>query len=278
QVAVTLAIILIGKPLAALVLVLALGYPGKVALSVAIALAQIGEFSFILSGLAQSLGLFTQGATSTLVAASIVSITLNPLLYRAIGPLERYAGRHPRLATWLAGTRVQPLPNESAPGSAEAIVIGYGPVGQTVTRVLRENGVRVAVIEMNLATARALRESGVDAIYGDALQREVLERAGVATARGLFLTTPHVDAPADLVRIARDLNPKLQIIARTSYLRDAQALREAGADAVLSGEGEVAFAMTELLLRSLGATHEQLDHERHRVRQELAPTPARLEV
>jgi CPA2 family monovalent cation:H+ antiporter-2 len=272
QVAITLAIILIGKPLAALTLVLALGYPGKVALSVAIALAQIGEFSFILSGLAQRLGLFTQGATSTLVAASIVSITLNPLLYRGIGRLERSARRHPRLASWLAGRRAQPLPDERAPGSAEAIVIGYGPVGQTVTRVLRDNGVRVAVIEMNLATARALREDGLEAVYGDALQREVLERAGVSAARGLFLTTPHVEAPADLVRIARELNPKLQIIARTSYLRDAQALREAGADAVLSGEGEVAFAMTELLLRALGATHEQLDQERHRVRQELAPT------
>jgi CPA2 family monovalent cation:H+ antiporter-2 len=97
MVAATLAIILLGKPLAALSIVLMLGYPVKIALAVAVALAQIGEFSFILATLGKDLGVLSNSAVNTIVAAAIVSITLNPLLYRFIDPLERWAMQHPRL-------------------------------------------------------------------------------------------------------------------------------------------------------------------------------------
>src|SRR5262249_33096640 len=99
----TLGIVLLGKPLATLGIVLALGYPARAALAVAVALAQIGEFSFILAALGKGLGVLPDAATNALVAAAIVSISLNPILYRLVDPLESGLARNPRLWRWLGG-------------------------------------------------------------------------------------------------------------------------------------------------------------------------------
>jgi CPA2 family monovalent cation:H+ antiporter-2 len=125
------------------------------------------------------------------------------------------------------------------------------------------------VIELNMESVRALRRAGIDAIYGDANRREVLEAAGVAQAAGLILSAAGMTVGADTIRAARELNPRVHVLARTAYLREVAALRAAGADDVFSGEGEVALAMTEAILRRLGATPEQIDRERARVHREL---------
>src|SRR5262245_7659331 len=141
----TLAIILIGKPAAALAIVLLFKYPLKTALAVAVALAQIGEFSFIVATLANQLGVLTVAATNVLVGAAIVSITLNPLLFRAIGPVERWAARR---------RPVSPAEQVARHPSAahRAVVVGYGPVGRAVTRLLSENEIAPTLIEMNVDT------------------------------------------------------------------------------------------------------------------------------
>jgi CPA2 family monovalent cation:H+ antiporter-2 len=277
-VAATLAIILLGKPLAALAIVLALGYSPRVALSVAVALAQIGEFSFILAGLGRSLGILGEGGPHALVAAAIVSISLNPLLYRLIPPFERWAKRG-RLWTRLEA-RANPLrrdtgPAEPAPASQpvsqdRAVVVGYGPTGRQIARLLEANRITPVVVELNLKTVRKVREAGITAVYGDAGRRETLAEAGVEGAVALILAVADLPAGEETLRLARELNPCLRIIARATTLRDIPALRRAGADAVFSGEGEVALNMTEFLLRLLGATAEQIDRERQRVRAELS--------
>ena len=177
-----LAIVLLGKPLVALVIVWAMRYPFRVAMTVAIALAQIGEFSFILSTIGRELGILTAGATNTLVAVSIVSIVINPLLYRAIDPAERWLGRRPRL--WRLLNRATPDVTDDTRGvrasraanpTHRAVVVGYGPTGRTVVRLLRENAIEPTVVELNMDTrARALRDEGIDAVYGDATQPETL--------------------------------------------------------------------------------------------------------
>jgi CPA2 family monovalent cation:H+ antiporter-2 len=150
-----------------------------------------------------------------------------------------------------------------------AIVVGYGPVGQTVTRLLRENGIEPTVIEMNHQTVKELRAAGVHAVHGDAARREVLEHAGVRTARSLVFAAS--GSPADEVaRLAKELNPTLSVLARSTYLREVAATRRAGADTVITAEVEVALAMTEHLLSALGATREQLDQARERARADLA--------
>ena len=274
-VAATLAIILLGKPLVSLAIVLALGHAPHVALSVAASLAQIGEFSFILATVGRNLGILGESGVNTLVAASIISISLNPLLYRLVQPVEKRARQSRIWRRLTAGKR--PLAGEDSAGVIaeepisrdRAVVVGYGPTGRTVARLLEENGIAPVIVELNLATVRALRAQGLLSIYGDATHREALQEAGVAGAVALILTSAGMHGSEEVIRLARELNPGLRVIARAGYLRDIPALRRVGADAVFSGEGEVALNMTELILRQLGATPEQIDRERERLRAEL---------
>jgi monovalent cation:H+ antiporter-2, CPA2 family len=148
------------------------------------------------------------------------------------------------------------------------IVVGYGPVGRTLTRILKDNGIQVVTVETNLETVQELLANGELAVYGDASLREVLHHAGIEKADGLIIAAS--GAPADtIVRAARELNPEIRVLSRSTYLRESEKLREAGANAVFSSEGEVALAMTAFLMRRLGATDEQVDRERDRVRAEL---------
>jgi CPA2 family monovalent cation:H+ antiporter-2 len=147
-------------------------------------------------------------------------------------------------------------------------VVGYGPVGRTLSRLLRENGFEPVVVEMNADTVRQLVASGTEAVYGDAMHRDTLEAAGLGGAVALVLSSSTMPGAREVIRIARELNPKLVIFARSNYLQELSELRDAGADVVFSGEGEVALSMTEFLLRELGATPEQLDRERARIRSE----------
>jgi CPA2 family monovalent cation:H+ antiporter-2 len=269
--AATLAIVLVGKPLAAIVAVRLLGYPFQIALTVAIALAQIGEFSFILAALGRDLGVLPAGAMNAIVTASIVSIVLNPVLYRLGPSVQRRLARHPRL--WRALNGAQPravgqsVPRPPAPGH-RAVVVGYGPTGRTLTRLLKDNDVEPTVIELNAETTRHLRDQGVRAVYGDAGHRATLEAAGVPDAGALILSTD-VDGAAEVIRTARELNPAVRVLARTSHLRQLDALRRAGAETVFSGEGEVALALTEAILGGLGATRDQIDRERARLHSDL---------
>ena len=258
----TLAIILIGKPLAALAVTLMMRGSSKTAFSVAIALAQIGEFSFMLAAAGMQLGIFPKEATQALVAASLVSITLNPLLFRCIGPLTRFfsARREP--------TVVEPPEGSDAPTAFHrAVVVGYGPVGQSLTALLKKNNVEPTVIELNHETVKTLRDDGVRAVYGDASQRAILEAAGIQGAQSFVLSAS--GSSLDPIKVAKELNPGLLVIVRATYLSEVAMLKAAGAHAVVSAEGEVALAMTERLLDELGATPEQLDRARDRVRESL---------
>jgi len=269
--AATLAIVLVGKPIAAIVAVRMLGYPFAIALAVAIALAQIGEFSFILAALGRDLGVLPGSAMNAIVTVSIISIVLNPVLYR-LGPhLERQLVAQPRLWRILNGAQPRAVGEAAtrppAPGH-RAVVVGYGPTGQTLTRLLKDNDIEPTVIELNADTTRRLRSEGVRAVYGDAAHRATLEAAGVPDAGALILSTD-VAGAAEVIRSARELNPTLRVLARTSHLRQLDGLRGAGAETVFSGEGEVALALTEALLARLGATRDQIDRERARVHSDL---------
>lgn len=271
-VAVTLVIILLGKPLAALAIVVLLHYPLRVGLAVAMALAQIGEFSFILATLGRDLEILPEQATNALIAASIVSISLNPILYRLIDALEARAKSFPRLWRWLSVPPQVESPGQSEGDPArngQAIVVGYGPVGRTLVRLLRENEIEPTVIELNLNTVQRLREDGLRAVYGDATHLETLQEAGAQHASVFILSSAGMRGSEEAIRLVRELNPQIRVFARSSYVREIPALRRNGADAVFAGEGEVALAMNEAILRGLGASGEQIDRVRDRVRDEL---------
>ena len=269
-----LAIVLIAKPLVALLFVWVMKYPFRAALTSGIALAQIGEFSFILASMGRDLGVLTPEATNVIVATSIASIVLNPVAYRTIRPVEGWAVARPRL--WALLNRPSSIPAdlkasrlERGDPSHRAVVIGFGPTGRTVVRLLRDNGIAPTVVELNMDAVRGLRQSGIDAIYGDATRPETLEAAGVAKAGSLILGSAGMANSEEVIRTARAANSRIRVLARASYLRDVPALKAAGANSVYSGEGEVALAFIEDILDNLGATPEQIDRERARAHSEL---------
>jgi CPA2 family monovalent cation:H+ antiporter-2 len=264
---VTLSIVMIGKPIAALVVVRVLKQPWRVGLAISVALAQIGEFSFILATLAISLKILPLEAMNAMVVASVISITLNPLLYQAIDPV----------VSWLEKRKIIRPPKFIPPPSGAfqknpskdlVVVIGYGPVGRTVTRILLDNNVQPIVIELNIDTVLQLNAEGLQTIYGDATKAEILRSSRIEEAAGLIISTSTPQAAA-IISAARALNPRIRILTRSSYLAESDALRKAGADAIFSSEGEVALSMADSLMEQLGATDEQIDRERDRVRKDL---------
>jgi CPA2 family monovalent cation:H+ antiporter-2 len=263
-------IILLGKPLAAALVVRLLNYPFLIASTVAIALAQIGEFSFILATVGRAYGVLPESALNVLVAAAIISITLNPILYRLNTSIVRWVARHAKLNRWLNPTSTRGGEStDIMEDELSAVVIGFGPVGRTLSHLLEKNGIRPVIVEMNLDTVRELRTLGYTVVYGDAAARETLVAARVDRAIALILTSSSLAHSDEVIRIARELTPGIHIIARANYIKELKSLLVAGAERVVSAESEVALAMTEYLLRELGATAEQVDRERDRVRQEL---------
>jgi len=269
-----LAVVLLANPLVAFGVMWLSRQSFKTSLLVAVALAQIGEFSFILSTIGRELGLLTTEATNVVVAASIVSIIANPVLFATVEPIARWVSRRPGLCRVLerpatmhdgSGTRLR----RAETRAHRAVLIGYGPTGRTVARMLKENGIEPTVIEINIETVREMREHGADAVYGDATRPETLIEAGIETADNLILTSAGMANSEEVIRAARETNPRVRVLARASYLRDLPSLRRAGADTVFTGEGEVALAFVEEMLERLGATAEQIDRERDRAHHEL---------
>lgn len=261
----TLGVVIIGKPLAALAVVLWFGKPLRAALSIAVALAQIGEFSFILAALAISLKILPEAATNALVVASVLSITLNPLMYKAIDPSMRWLEKRGWVGRPTAEPQETPILNDSA---HRVVMVGYGPVGRTLSGILHNNGIEVVVVEMNIETVRRLRAEGKLVVHGDAARHEILHHAGLESAEGLIITARGVEAK-EVVVTAREMNPNIRILARATYLAEAEELRALGVNEVFSSEGEIALSMTDYLLEELGASAEQIDQERDRVRREL---------
>jgi monovalent cation:H+ antiporter-2, CPA2 family len=275
-IAVTLAIVMIGKPLAALIIVAALGYNSRVGLGVALALAQIGEFSFLLLKLGRQVGALSESAINPVVAIAVISIMLNPMVYRWVEPLERFIERHPRL--WKVLNRRAAAEHDFSPDYVKednpahrVVIVGYGPTGQLVSRILRQRGIEPIVVDMNIDTHRKLRSEGRAVVFGDANRRGVLEQAGIARAESLILSASGLAAATEAVRAAIEINPDIQVVARADYLREAEVLRQAGASEVFSGEGEVALAIADSILRKFGSTPEQLDEARGRIRGSFSP-------
>ena len=207
-----LGLVLIGKPLIAASAILLLGYPTRIAFSMAVSLAQIGEFSFILASLGSQLGLLPPLAGNALVMTSILSLMVNPLLFRLVDPAEQWLARRPRLWRFLNRRANQrndqvdthsPTEADRTPPSHRAIIIGYGPVGQTLTQLLRKNNISTTIIEMNLETVDHLRAQNIAVMYGDASHVETLKRAGAARTATLILSAPGIATAPDIIRHAR---------------------------------------------------------------------------
>jgi CPA2 family monovalent cation:H+ antiporter-2 len=265
-----LVIVMLVKPLTALVIVAALGHSARTALTVAIGLAQIGEFSFVLAELARHNGLMPEAGQNTLIGTAILSISLNPMLFRSIPALERRLAGVPWLWRLLnarserkaiatnadAEHRVSEIQHS---GKRLAIVVGYGPVGRSVDQLLREADLDTVIIELNLDTVDELTREGRIAIYGDASRQAILKHAGVEQASHLVVTLPQAPLRAAVVATARTMNEQLRILVRAHYLTEREELEHAGATAAVFEEGEAALALARLVLADTGASPEAVD-------------------
>jgi CPA2 family monovalent cation:H+ antiporter-2 len=251
------AVIVLGKSLAAALLVLLLRYPLHTALTVSASLAQIGEFSFILVGLGGTLGVLPKEAQSLVVAGALISISVNPLLFRAIQPLQRWLLARSQLARELAA-RDDPLaelPMTTDPKylAQQVVLVGHGRVGRKLAQALLANRVPFVVVEQIRAVVEQLRGQGIPAVFGDAAQPEVLVQAHVARARMLVIATPDTLGVRQMAAHARLLNPSIEIAVRSHSEEEARRLEEELAGRVFVGEHELAMAMTRHVLERCAA-------------------------
>ena len=277
-----LGIVLIANPIAAFIVAWTMHYSFRTAITVAIVLSQIGEFSFLLANEAMRSKLLTAEGQSLLVACSILSIALNPILFLGIDPLENWLLRKPRLWRLLNGraesggaelnksTQASLLEmEESKKQSVTAVIVGYGPVGETASRILRDFGVKPVVIDLNLDTVKSLAESGTLSVYGDATRPEILNAAGIKHAKYLLVTVPDVLARTVIILAAKDLNPELRVFVRARYIQERAWLAEVGATGVVTEEAETAVGLAVLLLREMDANEERIRTEINKIQGEL---------
>ena len=256
-----LAIIVFGKSLAAFFLVLLFRYPMNTALTVSASLAQIGEFSFILASLGVALGLLPTEGQSLILAGAIISIALNPLVFRAIEPAQAWIRSRSKLAQTLERPddplAVLPMTVELNRLTGQVVLVGYGRVGRRIGEALTANGISFVVAEENREIVEKLRESGVPAVSGDASEPTVLIQAHVHRARMLVIATPDTLDVRRMIEIARTVNPRIETVVRTHSEEEAVLLEKENAGKVFLGEHELALAMTRYVLERYVAGNDQ---------------------
>lgn len=251
-----MAIVMLGTPIVAMALVLAFRYPLNSALVIGASLAQIGEFSFILIVLGLSLGLLPPEAQSLVVAAAILSISVNPLLFSTLRPAHLWLTKHSSIARRLeaGGEALAELPTSTSERflSGQAVLVGYGRVGRIIAKALDENGVPYVVAEENRERVAELRSRNIPAVSGDATVPSVLIQAHIARASMLIIATPDTVSVRRMAEIARTLNPAIEIVARTHDEEEASLLKKERVVTVFYGEHELASAMTRHVLARRG--------------------------
>ncbi len=251
------AIIVMGKSLAAFLLVLAFRYPLNTALTVSASLAQIGEFSFILTALGVSLGLLPVEGQNLILAGALISITLNPLVFQMIEPAQTWIRARSQLARTLERTddplAELPMTVASSYVTEHVVLVGYGRVGQRIGESLAEKGLPVVVAEQNREVVERLRKRGIHAVAGDAAEPAVLIQAHIARASMLVIAIPDTLRARSMVETARILNPQIEVVIRTHSDEEAALLRNEGMGTVFQGEHELALSMTRHILEKIAA-------------------------
>jgi CPA2 family monovalent cation:H+ antiporter-2 len=250
------AIVIVGKSLAAFFLVLLFRYPLNTALTVSAGLAQIGEFSFILAGLGVGLGIMPEQGQSLILAASIVSIALNPLVFRAIEPAQTWIRARSKLAQTLERSddplAALPMTVDLNRLTGQVVLVGYGRVGRRIGEALTAQGIPFVVAEENRDIVEKLRARDIPAVSGDASEPAVLIQAHIHRARLLVIATPDAVKVRRMIETARTVNPRVGIIARTHSEEEAELLEKENIGKVFFGEHELARSMIQHVVERYG--------------------------
>ena len=236
---------------------LAFRYPLNTALTVSASLAQIGEFSFILAGLGVSIGVLPAAGQSLILAGALISIALNPLVFRAVEPAQAWIRRHSPRARQLE-QRDDPLAELPADVAAHTltghiVLAGYGRVGRHIADALDAQGLSYVVAEQQREAVEKLRARGIQAVVGDASEPAVLIQAHVARAQMLVIATFDAFRARKTIEVARALNPRIHIVVRSHSEDEAALLRREHAVEVRVGEQELANSMVRQIRERAGA-------------------------
>jgi CPA2 family monovalent cation:H+ antiporter-2 len=252
HVLVVIAIIVVGKSLAAFFLVLLFRYPLNTALTVSASLAQIGEFSFILAGLGVSLGVLPTAGQNLILAGAIISIALNPLVFQAIEPAQTWIRARSKLAQALERPddplAALPMTVDLNRLAGQVVLVGYGRVGRRIGEALMAQGIPFVVAEENREIVEKLRANDIPAVSGDASDPAVLIQAHIHRARVLVIATPNTLNARRMIETARTVNPRVEIIVRTHSEEEAALLEKENAGTVFFGEHELARSMIHHVL------------------------------
>ncbi|MFL9923584.1 YbaL family putative K(+) efflux transporter [Herbaspirillum lusitanum] len=240
----TVLIIVVGKSLAALLIVRLFGHPLSTALTISASLAQIGEFSFILATLGLSLKLLSPVARDLILGGAILSILINPFLFTLLDKLKPYLEKREQEAAPAVPDVVATVADDL---HDHVVLVGYGRVGRTIGEGLRAQGRPFVVVEGQIETVEELRAQGVFALYGNAASVDILQAAHIARARWLLVAIPEAFEAGQLIEHARAANPSIQIVARAHSDAEIEHLEKHGAGHVIMGEREIARGMLATL-------------------------------
>jgi CPA2 family monovalent cation:H+ antiporter-2 len=260
-----LVIVLFIKPLTAMITVSLLGYSTKTALIVAAGLSQVGEFSFILAQEAKRLELAGDVVYNAIVVCAIVSITLNPSIFKKIPAIENKLRSQKKIwniLNFMADRKgikqnknkklVKSLiPTEEYLKYKTAIVVGYGPTGKKITEALKNYDIKPIIVEMNIDTVNTLSAQGQAAVYGDSTKKNILRAAGIERASYVIITVPALNITSETALLASSLNPNVRIFARARFIDNKDHLTQIGVTGMAIEEEEVSKALTSLLLDDL---------------------------
>lgn len=246
------AIIVVGKSIAAAALAMAFRYPLNTALTVAASLAQIGEFSFILAGLGISLGLMPQEGLSLVLAGALISIAVNPVVFGLIAPIKSLVLRKSALARRLEHREdplaVLPQTTEHRYLEGQVVLVGYGRVGRRIARALDDRKIPFVVVEQNRERVEQIRQSGMVAVSGDSAEPATLIQAHIMKAAMLVIATPDPLNVQRMTDTARTLNPGIEIVIRTHSADAVEMFRKEGLGRVFFDEEELARGMKGYIL------------------------------
>jgi len=256
QVLTVLGIVIFGTPIAAAAIVLAFRYPLNSALTVSASLAQVGEFSFILAGLGMRLGLLPPEGQSLILAGALISISVNPLVFKLVEPLHTWIRPRSSLARQLErpGDPLAELPMSTSEKflSGQVVLVGYGRVGRRIAETLSAHGIPYVIAEQNRELVGQLRAGGIAAVCGNAAEPAVLIQAHIARASALVVAIPDTFNLRQINTTARLLNPSIEIVIRTHSEEEAAMLEREGIGNIFLGEGELAKAMSQHVLKRFG--------------------------
>lgn len=257
-----LAVILLGNALWSTVLMVLLRHPFAASMRIGAAFGQIGEFSFIMAGLGVSLGVLSEEGRSLILAAALVSIVLNPLLFVIAERIIALVSSRPALLDRIERRKATAIVTTDlwmATPANHAILVGYGRVGRTIGEAFQRVGVPFIAIEQDRRVAEAMRGLGVATLYGDATRPGILEHAHPELARLLVIATPDPYHARHVIELVRARNPHIEIIVRTHADAEQELFEELGVNKALMGERELAFGMAYHSLRSIGCDDDRAD-------------------